>query len=86
LRGAESIAELCRREAIAERLYYAWSNQRLGSVHRAGRGAPPGRRYRPRRHNRRVQGTAAARMACSAARRAEPSSMPLSASRTTRPD
>jgi hypothetical protein len=86
LRGAESIAELCRREAIAERLYYAWPNQRLGSAHRAGRGAPPGQRYRPRRHNRRVQGTAAARMACSAAGRAEPSSMPLSASRTTRPD
>ena len=28
-RGAESIAALCRREAIAESLYYAWSKEFL---------------------------------------------------------
>lgn len=31
LRGEESIAALCRREAIAESLYYAWSNIRRQS-------------------------------------------------------
>ena len=29
LRGEESIAGLCRREGIAERLYYAWSKEFL---------------------------------------------------------
>ena len=29
LRGEESIASLCRREAIAESLYYAWSKEFL---------------------------------------------------------
>jgi transposase len=29
LRGESSIAELCRREAIAESLYYAWSKEFL---------------------------------------------------------
>jgi len=29
LRGAASIAELCRREGIAESLYYAWSKEFL---------------------------------------------------------
>jgi transposase len=29
LRGEESIAALCRREAIAESLYYAWSKEFL---------------------------------------------------------
>ncbi len=32
LRGAESIAALCRREAIAESLYYSWSKQFLGEA------------------------------------------------------
>ena len=27
LRGEDSIAELCRREGIAERLYYSWSKE-----------------------------------------------------------
>ncbi len=27
LRGEESIAELCRREGIAESLYYSWSKE-----------------------------------------------------------
>ena len=58
LRGEESIAGLCRREAIAESLYYAWSKEFLGSAHCAGRQTPPGWRYRPRRHHRRGQRTA----------------------------
>ncbi len=29
LRGEQSIAELCRREGIAESLYYAWSKEFL---------------------------------------------------------
>ena len=29
LRGEESIAELCRREGIAESLYYSWSKEFL---------------------------------------------------------
>ena len=29
LRGEESIAELCRREGIVERLYYSWSKEFL---------------------------------------------------------
>ena len=31
LRGEESIAALCRREGIAESLYYAWSKEFLGA-------------------------------------------------------
>ena len=37
LRGKESIASLCRREGIAERLYYSWSKEFL----EAGKGALP---------------------------------------------
>jgi transposase len=36
LRGEHSIAELCRREGIAERLYYTWSKESLA----AGQGRP----------------------------------------------
>ena len=36
-RGEESIASLCRREGIAERLYYSWSKEFL----EAGKGALP---------------------------------------------
>ncbi len=32
LRGEESIAALCRREVIAESLYYAWSKEFLGEA------------------------------------------------------
>jgi len=32
LRGEESIAALCRREAIADSLYYAWSKEFLGEA------------------------------------------------------
>ena len=42
LRGEDSIAELCRREGIAQSLYYVWSKEFLGEA-----GAPlvraPGR-------------------------------------------
>ncbi len=31
LRGEDSIAELCRREGIAESLYYSWSKEFLGA-------------------------------------------------------
>ncbi len=53
LRGEDSIAALCRREAIAESLYYGL----VEGVSRS-REAPPGRRYGPRRHHRRGQGAA----------------------------
>ena len=32
LRGEETIAALCRREAFAESLYYAWSKEFLGEA------------------------------------------------------
>ena len=32
LRGEDSIAELCRREGIAESLYYSWSKEFLEAV------------------------------------------------------
>ena len=32
LRGEESIAALCRREGIAEGLYYSWSKEFLEAV------------------------------------------------------
>jgi transposase-like protein len=38
LRGEESIAPLCRREAVAANLYYRWSKEFLG----AGKKRPPG--------------------------------------------
>ena len=37
LRGEESIAALCRREGIAEGLYYSWSKEFLGSGQEAAR-------------------------------------------------
>jgi transposase len=33
LRGEDSVAELCRREGIAESLYYAWSKEFLEALH-----------------------------------------------------
>src|SRR4051812_14942824 len=47
LRGGSSIAELCRREGIAEGLYYAWSKEVLEAGKRrlaggTGRGAAGG--------------------------------------------
>jgi len=43
LRGEESIAALCRREGIAESLYYSWSKEFLGLAHCAERQAAVGR-------------------------------------------
>ena len=37
LRGEESIAALCRREGIAEGLYYSWSKEFFGSGQEAAR-------------------------------------------------
>ena len=37
LRGEESIAALCRREGIAEGLYYSWSKRVFGSGQEAAR-------------------------------------------------
>ena len=44
LRGEESIAALCRREGIAEGLYYSWSKEFLeaGKKRLSGRYRPPG--------------------------------------------
>ena len=44
LRGESSIAELCRREGIAEGLYYAWSKEFLEAGKRAWRVTPRERR------------------------------------------
>jgi transposase len=51
LRGDDSIAELCRKEGIAQSLYYVWSKEFMeaGKRRLAGDGpapAPPARRYR----------------------------------------
>jgi len=43
LRGEESIAALCRREAIAESLYYAWSKEFLEAGKRRWRVTRPAR-------------------------------------------
>ena len=37
LRGEHSIAELCRREGIAESLHYVWSKEFMGEARRAER-------------------------------------------------
>ena len=58
LRGEDSIAALCRREGIAESLYYSWSKEFLGLEHCAKRQAAPDRRYGPGGDNRRGQGPA----------------------------
>ena len=42
LRGESSIAELCRREGIAESLYYAWSKEFLEAGKRRPRHGGPG--------------------------------------------
>ena len=48
LRGEDSIAALCRRESIAESLYYAWSKDSSKLASAAWRATPPVRR-RPTR-------------------------------------
>jgi len=41
LRGEESIAELCRREGIAQSLYYSWSKEFLeAGIHGRAVGCP----------------------------------------------
>ena len=45
LRGETSIAELCRREGIAESMYYSWSKEFL----EAGKRRSPATRRGPRR-------------------------------------
>ena len=48
LRGEDSIAELCRREGIAQSLYYSWSRSSSRPASGAWRVTPPGRRPAPR--------------------------------------
>ena len=48
LRGERSIAELCRREGLAESLYYAWSKEFLDAGKKRLPGTRPGRRPRTR--------------------------------------
>ena len=54
LRGEDSISELCRREGIAQNLYYRWSKRLPGGWQEA-----PGGRYGPGRHVGRGYRTAA---------------------------
>ena len=48
LRGEESTAALCRREGIAESLYYSWSRNSLRRVRTVLRATQPVRRPPPR--------------------------------------
>ena len=49
LRGEDSIAELCRKEGIAQSLYYTWSEAKLAKGQRVhgSRQAPVSRRHCP---------------------------------------
>jgi transposase len=60
LRGEDSIAELCRKEGIAQSLYYVWSEPKvaIGQRVHGGRQAPPGGRYGSCCHDRRSEGSA----------------------------
>ena len=58
-RGEDSIAELCRREGIAESLYYSWSKEFLkaGKKRLSGdgvRAGPSQCRHKPRQRRRTV--------------------------------
>ena len=44
LRGEDSIAELCRREGIAQSLYYSWSKEFFEAARSAWPGTLPDRR------------------------------------------
>ena len=46
MRGEESISALCRREGIAESLYYSWSKEFLEAGKRRLSGIQPVRRHR----------------------------------------
>jgi len=48
LRGEDSIAELCRREGIAQSMYYVWSKEFLEAGKRQLRATRPGLRARMR--------------------------------------
>ena len=48
LRGEDSIAEHCRREGIAQSLYYSWSRSSWKPASGAWRGTPRARRPAPR--------------------------------------
>ena len=50
--GEDSIAELCRKEGIAQSLYYTWSKEFMEAGKRRLR------RHCPRRHDRRGEGSA----------------------------
>src|SRR5471032_1306829 len=56
LRGKSSIAELCRREGIAEGLYYSWSKEFLeaGKRRQASGGTVMVRRHRLTAHHKRA--------------------------------
>jgi len=41
LRGDDSIAELCRKEGIAQSLYYTWSEEFMEAASAAWRAIPP---------------------------------------------
>lgn len=68
LRGESSIAELCRREGIAEGLYYAWSKEFLEAGKRRLAGDGKARRppFRPRLNepNRQLSVTSTRRAGC----------------------
>ena len=73
LRGEDSIAELCRKEGIAQNLYYRWSKEfleagkkRLAATPRARRPQTRSRRCEPRRaSSRRRWPKPLSRTACS---------------------
>jgi transposase-like protein len=46
LRGDDSIAELCRKEGIAQSLYYTWSKEFMEAGKRRWRATPPAPRPR----------------------------------------
>ena len=48
LRGEDSIAELCRKEGIAQNLYYRWSNEFLEAGKNQLAGDSPCLKTRPR--------------------------------------
>ena len=74
LRGEDSIAELCRREGIAESLYYSWSKEFLeagkrrlaGDTARAATSTPTRRSVisRRRKHKNSMRRSAGATILC----------------------
>jgi transposase-like protein len=60
LRGEDSIAELCRREGIAESLYYSWSKEFLEVGKRRLAAVASSRRMRGDKHVFRLRPNASA--------------------------